>query len=373
MRLTGRGIGVLAGALGCYAVGELAGFFVFRALAGVALAGVLVAVGATLARPRVEIDRTVRPDRVDCGTPALATLVVRNTSTRWQPGFAAGDRHGTRLHRIQVRPLAGGAAATYRYELPTSERGRIQVGPHVLRVLDPFDLVRRDLVMGDVTQLWVYPRRHALRPVHAGHPRHHHDGPVTDPPLRGSADLRVVRQYVLGDEVRLLHWKATARTGQLMVREYTDPAQPLVTVVLDTRPSVLSAESFEDAVEVAASLLSASALAGQYCRLITSTGTDLPARTGPAAARALLEELCLAAQDGPAPGSLVPAALATGRPGGAVVVLTGAAAELGAAGKWRPDAVFRFGGQSAVDGPVLMVRDAADAVARWNAFRMGSR
>ncbi len=373
MRLTGRGIGLLAGAVCCYAFGELAGFFVFRALAGVALAVVLVAAGMTLAKPRVEIDRTVRPDRVDCGAPALATLVVRNMSTRWQPGFAAGDHYGTRLHRIQVRPLAGGAAATYRYELPTSERGRLQVGPHVLRVLDPFDLVRRDLVMGDVTHLWVYPRRHALRPVHAGHPRHHHDGPVTDPPLRGSADLRAVREYVLGDEVRLLHWKATARTGQLMVREYADPAQPLVTVVLDTRPSALTAKSFEDAVEVAASLLSASALAGQYCRLITSTGTDTPARTGAAAARALLEELCLAAQDGPEPGPLVPVTRSAGRPGGAVVLLTGAAAELGVAGKWRPDAVFRFGGLSAVDGAVLMVRDAADAVARWNAFRAGSR
>jgi len=298
--------------------------------------------------------------------------VVRNISTRRQPGFAAGDRIGTRLHRIQVRPLAGGAEATYRYELPTAERGRIQVGPHVLRVCDPFDLVRRELTTGDVTHLWVYPRRHAMRPVHAGHPRHHHDGPITDPPLRGSADLLAVRQYVLGDEVRLLHWKATARTGQLMVREYADPAQPLVTVVLDTRPAALSAPSFEDAVEVAASLLSASSMAGRYCRLITSTGTDTPARTGPAAARALLEELCLAARDGPQ-GPLVPAALAANRPGGAVVVLTGLAGELGAVGRWRPDAVFRFGGHGTVDGSVLVVRDAADAVARWNAFRVGSR
>jgi uncharacterized protein (DUF58 family) len=210
-----------------------------------------------------------------------------------------------------------------------------------------------------------------MRPVHAGHPRHHHVGPITDPPLRGSADLRAVRQYVLGDEVRLLHWKATARTGQLMVREYADPAQPLLTVVLDTRPTALRAESFEDAVEVAASLLASSALAGQYCRLLTSTGTDTPARTGPAAVRALLDELCLAAQDGPVQGPLVPAALSATRPGGAVIALTGLAAQLGIVEKWRPDTVFRFGGQSAVDGPVLVARDAADAVARWNVARRG--
>lgn len=373
MRLTGRGAGLLAGAVGCYAVGELAGYFVFRALAGIALGVVLLAVGVTLSRPKVEISRTVRPDRIECGSPALATLVVRNTSTRWQGGFAAGDRFGTRLHRIRVRPLAGGAEATYRYELPTAERGRLQVGPHVLHVLDPFGLARRELIVGDVTHLWVYPRRHPMRPVHAGHPRHHHDGLITDPPLRGSADLRAVRQYVLGDEVRLLHWKATARTGQLMVREYVDPAQPLLTVVLDTRPAALRAESFEHAVEVAASLLSASALAGQCCRLITPTGTDTPARTGAAAVRALLDELCLAAQDAPDHGPLVPAALAASRPGGAVVVLTGPAAELGAVGRWRPDTVFRFSGQSIVDDSVLLARDAADAVSQWNRFRAGPR
>lgn len=371
MRLTGRGAGLLAGAAGCYIVAEPAGFFVLRALAGVAIGMVLLAVGVTLRRPKVEISRTVRPERIERGGPALATLVVRNTSTRRQDGFAAVDRIGSQVHRIRVRSLAGDAEATYRYELPTARRGRVRVGPLDMHVLDPLGLVRRDLTMGDVTYLWVYPRRHAMRPVHAGNPRHHHDGPITDPPLRGSADLRAVREYVLGDEIRLLHWKATARTGQLMVREYADPAQPLLTVVLDTRPAALSAESFEDAVEVAASLLSASALAGQYCRLITSTGGETPVRTGASAARALLDELCVAAQDAPAEGPLVPAALAATRPGGAVIVLTGMAADLGVAEKWRPDTVFRFGGHTTMDGRVVVARTAADAVAWWNAVRTG--
>lgn len=373
MRLTGRGVAMLGVAACCYAIGELAGFFVFRALAGVALAVVLVAVATTLVRPTVEISRTVHPDRIERGKPALATLAVRNTGTRGQSGFAAGDRIGTRVHRIQIRPLAPGAEATYHYELPTQTRGRLQVGPHVLHLLDPLELVRRQVRAGGVADLWVYPRRHAMRPAQEGHPRHHHDGPITDPPLRGSIDLRAVRQYVMGDEVRLLHWKATARTGQLMVREYADPAQPRLTVVLDTRAEAMPVPVFEEAIEVAASLLSASAMAGQHCRLITSTGTDLVAGTGPRAARAVLDHLCVSGQDAPARAPLVPMASATGRPGGALVVITGIRADVSAVLRWRPDTVIRLGvvGYPRAGAGVIVAPAAAEAVASWNAIMAG--
>ena len=60
--------------------------------------------------------------------------------------------------------------------------------------------------------------------------------------MAGAMDLRALRPYVPGDELRHLHWKATARTGQLMVREYVDPAQPWCVVVLDTRRDVLDAD-----------------------------------------------------------------------------------------------------------------------------------
>lgn len=374
MRLTRRGSAVLAGAAVCYLVGELAGYPVFRALAGVAVGGVLAAVGIAMSRPKVEISRTVHPDRIERGKPALATLVIRNPTTRRHGGFAAGDRIGQRLHRIQVRPLAPGASATYHYELPTTERGRLQVGPHVLNRHDPFDLVHNGLTTGGTTDLWVYPRRHAMRPAHGGHPRHHHEGPITDPPLRGSLDLRAVRPYVPGDEIRYLHWKATARTGQLMVREYADPAQLRLTTVLDTRPAALTPAAFEEAVDVAASVLYASAAAGQHCRLITSGGVDTPVDSGLRVARALLDQLCVVTQDGSDDGAVVPRSLATSRPGGAVVVITGPQADLGPAREWLPDNVIRVGVDwpAETGGGTIMARDAADAAAKWNALRAGA-
>jgi len=380
MRLTRRGVAVLAGAACCYAIGELAGYALFRVLAGVAAGSVLAAVASTMLRPSAEISRTVHPDRVERGKPALATLVVRNPTARRHGGFAAGDRAGGEVHRIQVRPLPPGAEATYHYEVPTAVRGRIQVGPLGVNRLDPFDLARGTVTMGDTVSVLVYPRRHAVRPVRVGHPRHHYDGPITDPPLRGSTDLRAVREYVLGDEVRHLHWKATAKTGQLMVREYADPARTRCTVLLDTRPASMRPAVFEEAVEVAASLVYAAASAGQPCRLITPTGSDTAMDGDLRVARVLLDELCLVGQDAPDEAPLAPARLGTARPGGAVVVITGADADLGSAGRWRPDTVIRLGVAppaarggtpmiSTVTSPVITAADAADAAAKWNASR----
>lgn len=371
MRLTRRGFTLLAGAVACYVLGEVAGYPLFRAIAGVAVGAVLAATAVTLFRPKVEIVRSVYPERIERGKPALATLVVRNSTERRHRGFAAHDRVGTEVHQVQVRPLAANAAATYHYELPTAARGRLQVGPLVLNRFDPFGLAHGDRTVGSIVHLWAYPRLHPMRPAGAGYPRHHHDGSVTDPPLHGSADLRAVREYVLGDEVRHLHWKATARTGQLMVREYADPAQPRFTAVLDTRPAAMSPEVFEEAVEVTASLLFASASAGQHCRLITSTGAGTAVDSGLRVARVLLDELCLVSQDGADDAPLVP--VAQTRPGGALVVITGAHAELGQAGRWRPDTVIRLGsptrakaGSGAITAP-----DAAAAVAKWNALGTG--
>ncbi|TVT21536.1 DUF58 domain-containing protein [Amycolatopsis rhizosphaerae] len=370
MRLTRRGFAVLAGAACCYLLGELAGYTLFRAIAGIALGAVAAAVALTRFRPKVEVTRSVYPDRIERGRPALATLVVRNGTGRRHGGFAADDRVGSEVHEVAVRPLAPGAAATYHYELPTASRGRLPVGPLVLNRSDPFGLARGEARVGSTAYLWSYPRLHPVHPAREGHPRHHHDGPITDPPLRGSVDLLAVREYVIGDEVRYLHWKATARTGRLMVREYADPAQPRFTVVLDTRPAALSAEEFEEAVEVAASLLYAAAAEGQYCRLITSSGTSTPVDSGLRVARVLLDELCLVARNAAEDAPLVPASLITGaRPGGALVVVTGRDTELGTASRWRPDTVIRLGGTRAASGSagVITAGNAAEAVAKWNA------
>ena len=323
-RLTPRGWAVLAGAVLAYAAGEWVGFPMLRALAGAALGAVVAALVITARRPRVTVTREVYPDRVQRGRPAFARLRVHNSGSRRHGAFIAGDRIDGGFHAVAVRPLAPGADAVYHYELPTTRRGRFQVGPLTLERVDPLGLGRSRLSTGDTTTLWVHPRTYPVRALVSGHPRHHHEGRTTDDSLHGSLDLRDVREYVIGDEVRHLHWKATARTGRLMVRDYVDPNQPRFTVLLDTREDLLPTAIMEEAVDLTGSLMSAAAAEGYWCRLVTPSDVDLKLRGGQQAVRQVLDELCeLTTVSG---GALVPVTLthSADRGGSLVVVLASA-------------------------------------------------
>jgi uncharacterized protein (DUF58 family) len=333
---------VLVGAVVAYACGEWAGFPVLRALAGAGAGAVAAALVVTARRPRVTVSREVYPDRVQRGRPAFARLRVHNDSGRRHGGFTAGDRLDDRargFHSVAVRPLAPGADAVYHYELPTTHRGRFQVGPLTLERVDPLGLGRSRLTTGDTTTLWVHPKTYPVRALVAGHPRHHHEGRTTDNSLQGSLDLRDVREYVIGDEVRHLHWKAIARTGRLMVRDYVDPNQPRFTALLDTRTALLPPPVFEEAVDLTASLVTAAAGAGYWCRLVTTGGAvDLRLRGGQQAVRQVLDALCeLAPETGTPPLVPVPLTRTADRGGSLVVVLASAhRADLTAVAALRP-------------------------------------
>ena len=375
MRLTRRGAGALAAAVAAYPAGEVLGWPLLRSLAGVALVAVAAGAVTVLRRPQVTVERDVHPDRVERGTPALATLRVVNPGGRRQPGWTARDLLGGEHRRVVVRPLAPHQVATYHYELPTRRRGRLVVGPLAVERTDLFGLVSSRIPTGDTTTLWVHPRRHPVRSLSGVRPRHHHTGAPPPDPLRGTADLRAVREYVIGDEVRHLHWKALARTGSLMVREYVDPAQPRFTLLLDDRSGVLPAPAFEEAVEVAASLLHAAATHGRHTRLLTTVaGSRAAVPGGPPAARTLLDRLCELEQ---LPGDAEPAGVAVRHrdQGGLLVYVTG--------GRGAADAptlralrtafprlvVFDLAPESGEPPrwvPVVRAADAATAIRAWN-------
>jgi uncharacterized protein (DUF58 family) len=372
MRLTTRGAVVLVLALLLLAFGQWGGYALLRALGFVLLAAVLAAVVIAARKLNVAVYRDVYPDRVERGKPAVARLEVSNPGTTRQPGLFATDSAGSDVQTIRVRPLLPGGQATYHYELPTRGRGRLTVGPLTLHRVDPFGLARNRLRTGATRMLWVHPRQHAARAITRGHPRHHYEGTTTDDRLSGSVDLQDVREYQPGDEVRHLHWRATAHTGRLMVRDLTDPEQPRCTVVLDTRPGSLPADGFEEAVDLAASLVAASARVGHHTRLVTSSGIDMPTPGGSNAVRRLLDELAEVRQTGD-DDPMVPAVLSAA-PGGCVVVVTSASAELSSLAwlRQRASAVFlitlgELEQRRAVAGArVLAARDAAQAVRQWN-------
>jgi uncharacterized protein (DUF58 family) len=366
-------------ALVLFTTGELLGNTVLRALAGFGLGALLVAAVPALSTLRPTISRDVHPDRVQRGQPAMARLEVRNTSGRRQPAFTARDTIGTVTRDIAVKALPPGGSAVYHYELPTTARGRVDIGPLQVQRADLLGLLRSRTTIGLQATLRVYPHRIPVRVAAGGRPRHHFEGPPPRLPMRGSMDLRSLREYSPGDELRHLHWKATARTGRLMVREYVDPAQPQCVVMLDTAYDSPDVVAFEHSVEIAAALVWEACERDQPTRLTTSAGLEVAGTGGPAAVRALLDAL---SDVGPVPGPpapIDPARFGGSPPGGWFVFVTCSpeparlARLLPLQRTFAPFAVLAVGDgpRAAVGTRVISGPDAESVLARWNATVAG--
>lgn len=268
----GRVFGSLAVAL--TGLGLLLGH---RALVGVGIACATLIVLAVLlvVRPGgLEATRVVRPERVAVGDPARCDLRLRNRSRRGSSGGVALEVFGTTALPVELPPLAPGGEATVTHELPTDHRGVFQVGPLLVDRADPFGLVRLGQRHQTTATLRVHPMTLPLDPFPSGITRDL-DGPYSGEAPEGGITFQSLREYVEGDDLRLVHWRSFARTDRLMVRHNVDTHQPRSLVLLDTRPNYYDGPSFEAAVVAAASIIVANMDRRFPFRLRTTCGRTL--------------------------------------------------------------------------------------------------
>jgi uncharacterized protein (DUF58 family) len=259
--ITARGIGLVAGA-GLLLAGGFAYGYPDLALLGAA-AGVAVLGGAGFAfwRPRLGVQRVADPDRVAKGAAARMTLTVRNTSRLRAANLVATDRCGHTVVPVPLLRLRPGRDTSVDYPVPTSRRGVVAIGPLRVTRGDPLGLITLARTYGEIAKVWVHPRIHLLRAVPAGITRSL-DGRIDKVP-HGTITFDSLREYVVGDELRRVHWRSSAKVGELMVREQLDTSEPTIVVLLDDRatahPDVRdgAADSFEAACEAAASIVAA--------------------------------------------------------------------------------------------------------------------
>ncbi|MFI7131901.1 DUF58 domain-containing protein [Nonomuraea sp. NPDC050153] len=263
--LTPLGWGTLAGSLALYAAGFALGYPEPVVLATGGLLALAAALAWTAPRPRLEVRREVTPLKVPRGDAAVAVLNVTNLGRRGLSGLRAQDRIGAAEHTVDLPRLPKGAVRAVSYPLPTDVRGEIPVGPLLLVRADPFGLTRRVRSYGSPVTLLVRPRTVALAVPPSGR-AHHLEGPTSDNAPSGTVTFHTLREYVVGDDLRHVHWRSSARTGTLMVRQLIDASLPTTTVVLDTR------DLTELAVDAAASVALAAARAGFPVRLVTGEG-----------------------------------------------------------------------------------------------------
>jgi uncharacterized protein (DUF58 family) len=366
MVLTGRGIGCTAG--GAVLLG-LAWALRYPELAAVG-AGALLALAlsftAVAVPPHLSLRRHGSADRVMRGEPVEVVLEVTNLR-RWGrltvigEDVCAGPGDRRRIVPIPLLRVRPGAVEPVRYAVPTDRRGVVRLGPLRVGRQDAFGLVRVRRNVGPHAEVRVYPRVHALAMTTTGWSRDP-DGLAEQAP-HGSLTFDTLREYIPGDDLRQVHWRTTARIGQLVVRERVDSSRPRLVVLLDDRAAVHVGDTFEHACEAAASLLTAASRAGVAAHLLTASGSRhaVPAGFLDLLAEAELHEV----------GSL-----SAGRHLGDVLVcLTGrptlddvaSMMDLRHAYRWVGVAAFDPDAElSRVDGVhVLAVRDGAAFAERW--------
>ncbi|RFS82703.1 DUF58 domain-containing protein [Actinomadura spongiicola] len=324
--LTPLGWGTVAVSAPLYAAGWWLGYPEPATLAVAGLVAVAAAAVWTLPQPRLDVRREIAPVRVERGEPAVGVLHVTNRG-RSARGLSAHDAAGPEPVSVEVPRLRSGGTRSVTYRLPTGRRGEIPVGPLRLARADPLRLARRVREYGTSTVLLVRPRTVRLPPLPSGR-AHHLEGPTSDRSPAGTATFHALREYVVGDELRHVHWKSSARTGTLMVRQLVDASLPTTTVVLEARSGAWpEPDDFELAVDAAASVAVGAAAANFPVRLLTGEGRLADTRGGPDDVDVLLDRLTrVTTRDGP--WSAVDAVRRV-RAGGSLVVVTSGAAELG--------------------------------------------
>ncbi|WP_369178195.1 DUF58 domain-containing protein [Streptomyces mutabilis] len=250
------------------------------------LLGVLPLVCATVlyrTRYRVAGSRRLSPGRVPAGSEARVHLRVENVS-RLPTGllmlqdrvpYVLGPRPRFVLDRVEP-----GGRREVSYRVRSDLRGRYPLGPLQLRLTDPFGLCELTRSFSTYDTLTVTPRVEALPPVRlSGEAQGYGEGRQRSLALAGDDDV-IPRGYRYGDDLRRVHWRSTARYGELMVRREEQPQRARCTVLLDTRGGAFEGagpdSAFEWAVSGAASVLVHMLERGFSVRLLTDTGNSVP-------------------------------------------------------------------------------------------------
>jgi uncharacterized protein (DUF58 family) len=292
--LTGTGLLVLLGAM---VGGQRDVMRVGLLLLALPLVALLLVLRARL---RMSAERSVEPAQVALGTPMHGRITLGHDSLLPAALLELEDQVPPELGqppRFLVDQATSHWQRTVEYPLLGRARGHYRTGPLMVRTTDPFGLVRLDRTFTATSEVVVTPQVFELTRAggggsggSAGEARPRRIG------LTGADDV-LVREYRQGDDLRRIHWRSTARSGELMVRREEQALDPSTTVLLDTRAWAHAGRGVHHSLEWAISAVASVGLRladdGYAVDVLTPEGQLQSTGTarGPVAADALLAQL----------------------------------------------------------------------------------
>lgn len=320
---TDRGRALLAAGVTLAASGVVLGFVDLTRLGLFTAALPLLAALTTWPHPELKVRREIPGDMLTVGRDSTVRVSLTNIGSRRSAAASARDDVGTDLHparpvdrdhaaarvhpadpapraaRFALPALDPGVSVAVEYVVHPLRRGEHPLGPLWATRGDPFGLVGRSRSLADAGVAVAAPIPHPLE----GWPATAASG-VGEANGRGrtaseQADF-TIRGYRLGDDLRRVHWPASAHRGELMVRHESPGAADRVVVVLD--PAVvpssqpgggrdLGGDALDDAVTALSSVVAHLQAHSVPVSLVTPDLIDAGRRVteldGPAALRAL--------------------------------------------------------------------------------------
>lgn len=282
-------------------------------------------------RYRLACRRSLDPPRVEAGRPATVRLWLDNVS-RLPSGvllmedalpYTLGGRPRFVLDKIEPRGVR-----EVSYPVSSDVRGRFAVGPLSVRLSDPFGLCELTRSFATSDELVVTPVVSPLPPVRLGGDWAGGGEAASRAFSTTGTDDAATREYRHGDDLRKVHWRSTARVGELMVRREEQPFQSRATLLLDGRSAAHRgdgpASSFEWAVSAVASVGVALARSGFALSLLRDSGEELSTPGLPVTEGLLLDALASvpASRGGTLDGAVE--RLRGGSTGGVLVAVLGA-------------------------------------------------
>lgn len=238
--------------------------------------------------------------RTVAGGAVPAGLVIRNRTTRTVLPGRLDLPVGEGIVEIPVPMLRAEAETTHGLDIPTPRRGVIPVGPATTVRIDPVGLLRREHEWAEVHQLFVHPRTVAVPSTSAGLIRDL-EGSATTRLVDNDMAFHAIREYAPGDSRRQVHWKSTAKTGKLMVRQFEETRRSRLAIAIDVvRADYTDDDEYELAVSAAASLAVQALRDGRDVDIVA--GAEIPRvvrgrlrairSLGAVTPRSLLDEFC---------------------------------------------------------------------------------
>ncbi|MGN8025485.1 DUF58 domain-containing protein [Microbacterium sp. 22242] len=238
---------------------------------GVAAALVLVlAITFVVVRPQYAVAVELASSRVVVGEAAVGRVVVRGAARRGSPSAWIVLPVGQAKAQFRVPRLAAGAVHDELFQIPTQRRAVLTLGPVSSERTDPVGVLRREVAWTEPTELYVHPRTVTLGGDTTGLLRD-----LEGLPTRDLADddvsFHALREYVPGDDLRYVHWKSTARTQKLMIRQFEQTRRSQLVIALSTRADEYADDDeFELAVSIAGSVAVSAMRDGKDVRVAVS-------------------------------------------------------------------------------------------------------